>query len=525
MGSRPFRLNDLFKGEAAQRMLTMADTNDIRDMFFSEGRSKTSISKITGFDRKTITKYIEQEDWNNTLPDTRKRESKLDAFKAEIYKWIENDKLQRVKQRHTAFRVHTRLRELYPNTFNCSYKTVANYVAIVKKEVFSKSKGTLPLEHNPGEAQVDFGSADFIENGVRYSGKYLALSFPYSNAGYYQFFHGETYECLAQGMKNIFKNIGGVPYKIWFDNASSMVAGYKENGERKLTDSFLRFKNHYGFEAVFCNRGKGNEKGHVESKVGYFRRNFMVPIPEFNNLDSYNESIFSKCSNDMGRLHYEKKVSIQRLYEEDEEYLLELPANDFDVVTYTTSRVNNYGKLKLHNGKHTYSAVPREAGNVLSVGLRANTVTILDENYKEIVTHKRMFGDYEQESMDWIPYLEQISKYPTAFKYTGIYKMLPDPVNEYLDRLHKRERGKALQVLSRITEEADFNTGVEIFSKALNYKVNDSDSLVSIYYRDCSKFPLMETISVPPHIPELTPITTDTRKYDGFLKGELQNEH
>lgn len=503
----------------------MTDTNDIREMFFSEGKTKTEISNKTGFDRKTISKYILQEDWNEPLENNTPRESKLDPFKKEVYSWIENDKNQRVKQRHTAFRVFTRLRNKYKDEFDCSYKTVANYVAIVKKEVYSKNKGTLPLEHNPGEAQVDFGSADFIENGTRYSGKYLALSFPSSNAGYYQFFHGETYECLAQGMKNIFDYIGGVPYKIWFDNASSMVAGFYSDGERKLTDSFIRFKNHYGFEAVFCGRGKGNEKGNVESKVGYFRRNFMVPIPEFKDIEEYNKEVLKLGDSDLKRLHYKKKTSIDILFSKDKKNLLELPKTDFDVVTYKTSRVNNYGKVSLNSGKHTYSVVPREAGNNITVAFRADKVTMLDESLKEIVTHKRLYGDCEQESMDWIPYLEQISKYPTAFKYTGIHKMLPDPVNEYLDRLQKREKGEALKVLAKITKETDFNTGVNIFLKALKYEVNDSDSLISIYYRDCSSFPAMESIPVSPQIPDLKPITINTEMYDSFLSKRVKNEN
>jgi hypothetical protein len=54
-------------------------------------------------------------------------------------------------------------------------------VAIKKREIFGKNKSFLPLEHIPGEAQSDFGDADFYENGKLYRGKYLNLSFPHSN--------------------------------------------------------------------------------------------------------------------------------------------------------------------------------------------------------------------------------------------------------------------------------------------------------------------------------------------------------
>jgi hypothetical protein len=84
-------------------------------------------------------------------------------------------------------------------------------VAAKKKEIYGDRKAFLSLEHIPGEAQVDFGDADFYENGKLHSGKYLNLSFPHSNKGYMQVFKGENQECLFEGLKTIFEHIGGVP--------------------------------------------------------------------------------------------------------------------------------------------------------------------------------------------------------------------------------------------------------------------------------------------------------------------------
>ena len=92
-----------------------------------------------------------------------------------------------------------------------------------KKELYQDNSCRLPLEHITGEAQVDFGEADFYENGTLYHGFYLNLSFPFSNVGYTQLFKGENQECLFQGLKDIFEHIGGVPHKLWFDNASTIV--------------------------------------------------------------------------------------------------------------------------------------------------------------------------------------------------------------------------------------------------------------------------------------------------------------
>lgn len=136
---------------------------------------------------------------------------KLDPYKPAIDKWLKEDKRAPRKQRHTAMRVFNRLVKEFP-AFNCSYRTVSSYYTVKYKELFSSERsGYLPLEHHPGEAQVDFGTADFYENGTRITGKYLEVSFPCSNKGYLQLFYGENMECLLEGLDSIFRHIGVVP--------------------------------------------------------------------------------------------------------------------------------------------------------------------------------------------------------------------------------------------------------------------------------------------------------------------------
>jgi len=238
----------------------MTEITDLRKMYFEDGENISRIQKKTGFDRKTIRKFIDKKDWNDPVQVPVARESKLDKFKTEIDGWLEADKEMRKKQRHTAKRVYDRLKEKYNNEFDCSYRTVAQYVAGKKKILYTDSQGFLPLEHKPGEAQVDFGKAEFVENGKRYYGFYLNVSFPYSNAGFMQLFKGENFECLSEGLINIFEHINGVPHRQWFDNMSTAVKKVLKGEKRNLTDSFIKLKEHYCFNAVFCNRNAGNEK-------------------------------------------------------------------------------------------------------------------------------------------------------------------------------------------------------------------------------------------------------------------------
>ena len=498
----------------------MTQINHIRKLYYEEGKSITEISRETGRDRKTVRVYIEKEDWNEMRSEVGKESEfpKLDPFKTMIDEWLIADKMAKRKQRHTATRVYDRLVEYYGEGFTCSYRTVAGYVARKKKELFAKKTGVLPLEHIPGEAQVDFGAADYYENGRRFEGHYLNLSFPYSNQGYFQLFKGENQECLFEGLLAIFEHIGGVPYRIWFDNASTMVVHILKHGERHVTDSFLRFKEHYRFEAVFCNKNAGYEKGNVEGKVGYHRRNMLVPIPRFENLATFNKEQLEKCDTDAQREHYRKDSLIADLHQKDREALLGLPSVPLDVSQYVTLKTNGYGRFYLNSGLHEYSVSPKYANNRVVVKITANEVIPMDEHHREVVRHERLYGAYKQQSMKWLPYLTQLSRCPGALKYTGVYAMLPESIQSFLERCHKGEVGKVLQAIANLTEQSGFERAVETVDYALQYEATDTDSLLNLHRRLHGNVMELAPIRLAENVPDLTKVIPNLADYDSKLK-------
>ena len=273
----------------------MANVHDIRKAFFEEGRSISKIAEEQGIDRKTVRKYINQEDWNEATEEApRVRPGILQPYQATIDAWLEEDRRRRRKQRHTAKRVYDRL--VAEHHFEGSYRTVATYVGRRKRDMGRDSQPALPLVHRSGEAQVDFGEADYELAGTLVHGFYLSVSFPYSNAGFLQLVPGENTECLFEALMGIFTCIGGIPARLWFDNASTVVRQILQGGQRRLTDRFRHFQEHFGFAVAFCNPASGHEKGSVENKIGYHRRNFLVPVPQFDDLKVFNAELRTRAS-------------------------------------------------------------------------------------------------------------------------------------------------------------------------------------------------------------------------------------
>ena len=504
----------------------MDQIHRIRMLYYEQDKNLKEIAAIMNLDWRTVRKYVDQEDFSPAPPTPEKEEkqhtSKLNTFKPLIDTWLIEDQKAPRKQRHTALRIHNRLKDEVDG-YDCSYRLLTAYVSKKKEELkLTKSEGYIPLIHFPGEAQADFGTADFYENDkLHHEAKYLVLSFPCSNAGYLQLNYGENMECLLEGLRAIFEYMGGVPTEIWFDNTRTIVTEIIKGGGRNVTERFRLFSEHYRFKAVFTNPDAGNEKGNVENKVGYLRRNELVPVPRFTNLADKNRELLSACDKDMEREHYDDEDDrfISELFVRDKEAFLPLPSVPFNTSLYTTARTDKYGKFTLDKGKHRYSASPGFSEDTVRLQLTSSEVIVMDSNLHEIVRHRRLYGD-EAESMDWIPYLKYIARKPRSLRNSGIYDMMPRSMQVYMDSCENSERGKILKVLAELTERTGFSSAVNTVDEAVRLQAVDPDSLRSLYRRIYADVPLLPPLTARDGIPKqnVIPIRNDLDGLDAILR-------
>ena len=509
-------------------MLIMDQIRQVRERYYEGGESLSQIARDMNLAWRTVRKYVDKDDFNEksaSIVEKKQVGSKLDPHKPLIDQWLMDDKKVNRKQRHSAKRVFDRLQAEVPD-FNCSYRLVADYVSERKEELkLRKDKQYIPLEHNPSEAQADFGTADFVENGVSRSGKYLVLSFPYSNGGYLQLNYGENMECLLESLRAIFEHINGVPVEIWFDNASTIVTKYVKGSERKLSERFVRFQMHYGFKAIFMNPSSGWEKGNVENKVGYCRRNLLVPPPHFLVLADFNRQLLLDCDEDLKREHYRyPDQTLLERFAEDRKMLKPLPPTEFDTADYRIVKTNKWGKFTLNNGLHEYSVSPDYEETTVMVKVSATEVIVMDTEYKEILRHRRLYGKEKEklQSMQWVPYLQAISRKPRSIRNSGIYDMLPDMMQKYLDNCPADERGKVLKVLAVLTDRSGFESAVTTVTQALEYNANDADSLQALYLRLYSDVPVLPPMPPGGSVPDLTPMSVNLAAFDALLEGGNQ---
>jgi transposase len=459
-------------------MLRMNQIDQIKDLH-RQGYGPQEIARRLGIDRKTVRKYLCADDFSATKNHRRNRPSKLDPWKTVIDGWLEEDRKMRYKQRHTAKRIHNRLLSEYAGTYTCSYPLVQRYVKARKRER-EESSGFLELVWSPGEAQADFGEADIIEAGDPRTIKYLCMSFPSSNAAYLQAFHGETAECVAQGLADIFHHLGGVPRRIVFDNASGI--GRRVRDKVSLAELFLRFKCHYGFSVSFCNPASGHEKGNVENKVGYLRRNFFVPIPVVDDLESWNRRLLVDLEADHQRPHYKKGRPIEELFDEERRSLSPLPAKPFVVERFERVRTDGYGKFCV-DGRHWYSSSPEQAGSELVIGLGAHLVKVYQTNGERLCEHRRHYGESRTDSSDYRTSIQRLMKRPGAWANSALRIGVSESLRAELDELAQPDLRRVLRILAHSAGAYGFQTALASLEESQRLGALDSYSVQAVAAR------------------------------------------
>lgn len=197
--------------------------HDIREMD-ARGVPRAEIARELGLSRNTVARYTDMADMSPAppLPAPMPRPS-LEGHEARIDSVLAADLGAPRKQRHTARRIYDRLVE--ERGFGGSYSSVCRHVAERGRGRAAAGDGFLELEWAPGTAQVDYGSFEAVLAGRRTPLRLLVLTLPHSNARFCAAGMCERSECLCDGLRAIFEQVGRAPTTLVPDDATEAAGG------------------------------------------------------------------------------------------------------------------------------------------------------------------------------------------------------------------------------------------------------------------------------------------------------------
>jgi transposase len=489
---------------------------EIRRRVLVDGLGKRAACRQYGIHWDTLTKILQHPEppgYRRTAPRPR---PKLDPFLGVIHQILQDDKKAPRKQRHTARRIFERLRA--EHGYQGGLSIVKEAVAAWRTrsaEVF------VPLAHPPGEAQVDFGEAEISLDGQPAKVALFVMTLPYSDALFVRAFPRECTEAFLEGHVRAFAFLGGVPRRISYDNLKIAVARITGGRGRVVTREFQRLKSHHLFEAHFCRVRRPNEKGHVETLVGYARRNFLVPVPAVSGgLEPLNEQLERACREDLTRRLWGKPAVKADLLAEEQRALLPVPAEAF-----VAARVEPRGvdSLSLVGFDANQYSVPTEFAHHRATVIGAvDTVRIIVGD-RQVAVHPRCWGR-EQVTYDPVHYLALLERKPGALDFAAPLAGWELPVCfGVLRRRLEAEFGgpgtrQFIKVL-RLLEHASLAELTRAVERALELGTADADAVRLILEQRREQPVGLFCLDGRPHLKLVTVPTPDLGSYSSLTAG------
>lgn len=485
----------------------------IRRACLVEGKSIRQVSEEFGINRRTVRKMIQ----NSAPPGyQRKQEAKkpkLGPHLEFIHQILKEDKACPKKQRHTAKRILVRLKE--ERGYEGGYTVVRDYIKkyhTLTKEMFC------PLEHPPGEAQVDFGEAWVVIAREKQKCHIFVMDIPQSDGCFVKAYPHENTEAFCEGHASAFIFFEGVPTKILYDNTTIAVSFIL--GKRKKTRAFCELQSHYLFEEKFARVRKGNDKGKVEGLVGYARRNFMVPIPEFETFDDFNAYLKTCCLKRQKDILYGQKESIEERLKRDTLSFLPLPEVPFEACACQSGRVSSQSLVRYKGNDYS---VPIRYGH-RDVFIKGYVQEVIISCGTEIIAkHSRNYGKGEKifNPLHYLPLLERktgafdqaapLSKW----ELPAVFRKCQNLLEQRDGKEGKREYIRILSLLETYSLE-ELEIGIK---DALTLGALNSASIKHILLCHLDEKPVTLNMMEYPNLPHVFVTTTKPQDY-GQLLGE-----
>ena len=388
-----------------------------------QGLKPSQIADEMNLDTRTVKIWLESRQYRQRRQS--KRKSKLDPFKDYIVSLMEIHS-------YSAVQIFQRIQE---EGFTGGYTIVKDYVAKIRPQ---KTKPFLTLSFAPGEcAQVDWGSYGSVDVGeTRRRLSFFVMVLCQSRMMYVEFTVSQTMEHFLACHQNAFDFFGGVPKKMMVDNLKSAVLKRIVGHEPVFNPKYLDFANHYGFSIVPCNVGKGNEKGRVESGVGYVKKNFLAgfDIPDFKIIRPAVENWLDAIAN--VRIHGETKKKPADMFEEERKFLTPVSPHCYDIAVISKIRANRQFRVTLDSNR--YSVPAEYAGALLDLKAYPDRLCIYHDN-KLVARHPRSYDRHKDfEDPDHPKELIAQRKRAKNQKIFARFLMLSPKSESYYNQVQKR---------------------------------------------------------------------------------------
>jgi len=351
----------------------------IHDCHDRQGLTIAQTAGALGLHPKTVATWVARPHFGPRR--SRPRGSVLDPFKPRITRLLDTHP-------YSAQQIFQRLRE---EGYRGGVTIVRDYVRRIRP---TKLPVYLKLHFAPGEcAQIDWGSFGTVAVGnTRRRLSFFVIVLAYSRLMYIEFTVSQTMEHFLACHEHAFAAFNGVPAKIMVDNLKSAVLQRLAGVAPVFNPRYVDFARHYGFAIAPCNVARANEKGRVESGVGYVKKNFLrgLELTELSAIQAAAHVWLDTIAN--VRIHGETHQRPVDLFAQERPHLLPLNQHRYDVARPATTIASSQFRITLDTNR--YSVPYAFAHRRLTVKAYPDRICIYFDT-ELIARHKRSYARHQ----------------------------------------------------------------------------------------------------------------------------------
>lgn len=411
-----------------------------------DGMSIREIARSNGMSRKTVRKYLREfaaetgsspsqeqvEDYLLTKPkyDSSKRVRRVmtEQVRRRIDYFMQRNREHVMaglaKQQMRKLDMWRRLRD---EGVDIAYSTVCQYVRALEAqpvEVEKPAKAYIRQEYEPGfRCEFDWGVVTLWVSGVKTRLHMAVFTLNHSNLRKAYLFSREDTLALMEAHRNCFRELGGAPRVMAYDNMRTAVKKFLGR-DREHTDALLRMEVHYRFTPHFCNPRSGWEKGKVERSVEYIRRRAFSYDDHFESLEQAQAHLSAAIDRLNGEASNMSASDKRQRIDADLSALRPLDHGDIGCFEQRLYRVGKYSTITI-DGVH-YSVPDRLVGTQVAAKLYSERIVALVGRDK-VATHVR-----SRQSGRWVielmHYLGTFLRKPAALGRSVALQQVPADV-------------------------------------------------------------------------------------------------
>lgn len=487
-----------------------------------------------GVHRRTVRQAIEC-----ALPPERKKpkrkRTKFDAVKGFIEQVLRDDERAPRKQRHTAHRIFVRLQSEMPQA-EVSERSIRQYIEEIRRQIgLAKREVFVPQHYEYGaEAQVDWYEATVCLGGINQVLQFFCLRASASGAAFHRAYLRATQTAFLEAHELAFEHFGGIFGCLRYDNLKAAVKRILRGSRREETTRFIAFRSHYGYEGSFCNPYAGHEKGGVEGEVGRFRRNHLVPVPQFDSLDALNAWLLEECRRDEERIIEGRAFSVAAGLIFERAALLPKPTDRFDLAEECFPLVDAKGCVRVKTNLYSTPLAPLTR---VRVRLLPTKVEVWAKG-APVAEHERCYLK-RQEVYSLEHYLDVLERKPGAFsgskplhqwRVEGRWTTEFDRLWEQLQSRHGDSQGTRLMIeLLREGKRVGYERLRQAIERALELGTGEVEAITYLLkqaelerFATSAALPEVETARLSPNLSRhfYRPLP-EVADYDGLLTNRV----